>query len=51
MLAATEFPFHQLTNPDDRGSALVRSRDDVAGSQGVHHADFLDIVPGGSATT
>ncbi|HEY6194435.1 MAG TPA: cytochrome c peroxidase [Candidatus Eisenbacteria bacterium] len=45
---AADFPFHQLANPDDRGSTLLRSRDDVSGSQGVHSADFLDIVLGGS---
>src|ERR1044072_5614137 len=30
---AADFPFHQLANPDDRGSTLLRSRDDVSGSQ------------------
>jgi cytochrome c peroxidase/cytoskeletal protein CcmA (bactofilin family) len=44
--AASEFPFHQLTNPDDRNSALVRSKDDVSGSHGVHNSAFVDIVPG-----
>ena len=47
-LSVADFPFHKLANPDDRGSALLRSRDDVSGSQGVHAADFLDVVPGGS---
>ncbi len=46
LLAATEYPFHMLANPDDRGSLKLRDRDDVTGSQGIHAADFLDIVPG-----
>jgi len=41
--SAHEFPFHQLTDPENRKSAPVRSRDDVAGSQGVHASDFLDV--------
>ncbi len=45
---AAEFPFHKLANPDDRASAMLRSRDDVSGSQGVHAADFLDVLPGSS---
>ncbi len=44
--AAHEFPFHQLSNPDDRGSARIRSKDDVSGSNGVHNSVFLDILPG-----
>ena len=44
--AANEFPFHQLANPDDRGSARLRSKDDVSGSNGVHNSEFLDILPG-----
>ena len=45
-LTVADFPFHQLADPDDRGSALLRSRDDVAGSQGVHAAQFLDVSLG-----
>jgi cytochrome c peroxidase len=47
-LVAGEYPFHAVANPDDRGSAVVRSRDDVTGSQGTHQADFIDIVRGSS---
>ncbi len=46
---ASEFPFHQLVDPDDRASARVRSRDDVSGSQGVHSSEFQDIVPGSAS--
>ena len=45
-LTAAEYPFHKLANADDRGSALLRSRDDVTGSQGVHASQFVDVVPG-----
>jgi cytochrome c peroxidase len=48
MLTAPEFPFHKLLNTDDRGSTQLRSRDEVSGSQGVHAADFIDVVPGSS---
>jgi cytochrome c peroxidase len=44
--AANEFPFHQLSNPDDRHSPRIRSKDDVSGSNGVHNSAFLDIVLG-----
>jgi cytochrome c peroxidase len=46
-LVPGEYPFHQLANPDDRSSTLLRDRDDVAGSQGVHASLFHDIVLGG----
>ena len=46
-LVPADYPFHQLANADDRSSALVRERDDVAGSQGVHASLFNDIVLGG----
>ena len=46
-LSATEFPFHKLADPTDRNSALMRDRDDIVGSQGVHASAFNDIVPGG----
>jgi len=43
---ASEFPFHIVANPDDRGSQVLRSKDDVMGSQGVHASDFLDVSLG-----
>ena len=45
-LAASDFPFHQLSTPDDPRSSIVRSRDDVSGSEGVHNAVFNDIQLG-----
>ena len=47
-LTATEYPFHKLADPTNRLSTLLRDRDDVVGSQGVHASAFNDIVPGGS---
>ncbi|MBI5683441.1 MAG: cytochrome C peroxidase [Verrucomicrobia bacterium] len=35
VLAATNFPFRLLSNPDDRHSPVVRDSDDIVGSQGV----------------
>ena len=46
-LVAGEFPFHRLADPVDRNSALLRDRDDIVGSQGVHASAFIDVVPGG----
>jgi cytochrome c peroxidase len=45
-LTAADYPFHQMANPSDPRSAVVRDKDDVGGSQGVHNAAFLDIIPG-----
>lgn len=33
-LSAGDFPFHQFSRPDDRSSTVVRSVNDVVGSQG-----------------
>jgi cytochrome c peroxidase len=34
-LTAADFPFHQLADPSDRNSTVLRDRHDVVGSQGV----------------
>jgi cytochrome c peroxidase len=39
-LDAGDFPFRQLANPRDRESAIVSDTNNVASSQGVHHAIF-----------
>lgn len=44
--AATDFPFHSLADFDDRKSTLLRSLDDVTGSQGVHAGLFQRVVLG-----
>ncbi|MDY6897790.1 MAG: cytochrome c peroxidase [Cyanobacteriota bacterium] len=41
-----DYPFHQLENVDDRSSTVLRSVNDVTGSQGVFRAKFVDIEPG-----
>ena len=46
-LVASDFPFRKLSDVTDRTSTVVRDRDDVAGSQGVHGAMFNNIVLGG----
>ncbi|MEY4070669.1 MAG: hypothetical protein RL721_1283 [Candidatus Eisenbacteria bacterium] len=46
-LLAADFPFRKLSDPENRHSNVVRDRDDVFGSQGVHAAMFSDIVRGG----
>ena len=46
-LTPEEFPFHKLADPGNRNSTLVRDRDDIVGSQGVHASLFNDIVLGG----
>lgn len=48
-LTAADFPFHQLQNPDDRNSAVLRSVQMVASSQGVFNERFGSVTPG-SAT-
>jgi len=45
-LLATDFPFHKLADETDRNSTVLRDRDDVVGSQGVHAAMFNDVIPG-----
>jgi cytochrome c peroxidase len=40
-LSPADFPFHQLTDPDDRASAVLRDRHDVVGSQGVVAHSFV----------
>jgi cytochrome c peroxidase len=46
VLQPADFPFHKLANPDDRSSPVLAHTNDVAGSQGVTLAKFIDIIPG-----
>src|SRR5438477_6848626 len=39
---STDFPFHLLSDADDRNSTLLRDRNDRASSQGVFRLDFVD---------
>ncbi len=45
-LSATDFPFHQLSNPANNRSAVTSDRRQVAGSAGVVHRNFFDVTPG-----
>jgi len=47
-LNAADYPFHALTDPDERASAVLHDTDDVTSSQGTFAADFNDVIPGGS---
>jgi cytochrome c peroxidase len=38
-----DFPFHQLTDVNDRHTPVVRSLNDVGGSQGVFLEDFIKV--------
>lgn len=42
-LRAPDFPFHQLSNPSDRDSAVLFSTNDVVSSQGVQERIFEDV--------
>lgn len=47
-LVAGDFPFHKVADINDRSSTVLRDRDDIVGSQGVHGTMFNDIVLGGA---
>jgi len=49
VLSASDFPLHQLSNPDDRNSRVVRDSNDVVSSAGVFNRQFTSIQsnPGG----
>ena len=45
-LKPSDFPFHKLEDPNDSSSRVVSDVNDVAGSQGVFRAKFIDVEPG-----
>ncbi|MCX6596832.1 MAG: cytochrome C peroxidase [Acidobacteria bacterium] len=45
-LTSGDFPFRQLSNPNNNNSAVLRDNRVVAGSAGVVHRTFFDVVPG-----
>lgn len=45
-LTATDYPFHRLANSNDKSSTVVSENNDVAGSEGVFRAKFVDVNPG-----
>ena len=46
ILAASDYPFHKVANPDDRNSAVISDTPHATGSQGLHRAEFVDVTPG-----
>jgi cytochrome c peroxidase len=48
-LTLADFPLHQLSNPDDRNSTVLRDTNDVVSSAGVFNSTFVALVPGSSA--
>jgi cytochrome c peroxidase len=49
VLQPADFPFHKLADPNNASSEVLAHTNDVAGSQGVTLAKFIDTVPGNSA--
>jgi cytochrome c peroxidase len=45
-LKPEDYPFHKLTNPNNRASKVLADTNDVTSSQGVFNAVFKDVVPG-----
>jgi cytochrome c peroxidase len=48
-LMAGDFPFHKLSDPDNRFSSVLSDTNDITGSQGIFRSTFNSITPG-SAT-
>lgn len=48
LLQTSDFPFHQLSDPNNDRSTVVRDKRQVAGSAGQVHRQFLGLDPGGS---
>jgi len=44
-LTPGDFPFRRLSNPNDNRSTVLRDTRQIAGSAGVFHRNFFDIVP------
>lgn len=44
-LKPEDFPFHQLSNPNDK-STVISDRNDVVSSQGIFNSEFVDVIPG-----
>jgi len=49
VLQPADFPFHKLADPNNASSPVLAHTNDVAGSQGVILAKFIDTAPGNSA--
>jgi cytochrome c peroxidase len=49
VLEPADFPFHKLADPNNASSQVLAHTNDVAGSQGVFQAKFINTIPGNSA--
>ncbi len=47
-LQPSDFPFHQLSDPNNNRSSVTRDKRQVAGSAGQVHRQFLGLDPAGS---
>ncbi len=45
-LQLTDFPYHKLTDPNDRDSSVLSDRNDITGSQGVLKTIFTNVNRG-----
>ncbi len=45
-LTEADYPFHKLSDPNNRSSAVLADSNDVTGSHGVFTTKFNDIIPG-----
>lgn len=45
-LKPEDYPFHKLSDPNNAGSTVLSSINDVASSQGAFNAEFVDVTPG-----
>jgi cytochrome c peroxidase len=48
---AADFPFHKFADPNNQGSAVVRTHNDAASSMGVFNTNFVSATPGAIADT
>ena len=46
MLSLGDFPLHKLSDPGNRGSAVLSDNNNIVGSQGVYRYNFNDVVLG-----
>jgi cytochrome c peroxidase len=45
-LTQADYPFHKLSDPNDRSSTVLADSNDVTGSHGVFTTKFNNIIPG-----
>lgn len=45
-LTVADYPFHKLSDPNNRSSTVLADSNDITGSQGVFKSKFVDVNPG-----